>query len=264
MKKYFVIGNPIEHSLSPTLHNFWIKKNRINAVYEKKKLEDDEINDFILGIRTKEISGANVTVPFKRSIIPFLDQLSQEAKNTQSVNTVFLDKDKLIGHNTDIFGFEASIKNIKIDLNNKDILILGAGGVVPSIIFALKKMNVLKITVSNRTRARAENLKDLFKELSIVDWGDIPDSDVIINATSIGLKKNDKMKLNFSKLNNCKLFYDVIYNPSETDFLRTGREAGYKTENGKMMFIYQAHASFKAWHGIEPEINNEAINLLGQ
>ena len=144
MKKYFVIGNPIEHSLSPTLHNFWIKKNRINAVYEKKKLEDDEINDFILGIRTKEISGANVTVPFKRSIIPFLDQLSQEAKNTQSVNTVFLDKDKLIGHNTDIFGFEASIKNINIDLNNKDILILGAGGVVPSIIFALKKNECFK------------------------------------------------------------------------------------------------------------------------
>ena len=159
MKKYFVIGNPINHSLSPKLQNYWIKSNHISAIYEKKKLNDNELENFILKIRHKEINGINVTVPFKKKVIPYLDQLSFEAKNTQSVNTIYLDNNKLVGHNTDIEGFELSLKNLKFDLLNKEILILGAGGVVPSIIFALKKMKVSKITLSNRSKYKAENLK---------------------------------------------------------------------------------------------------------
>ena len=262
MKKYLVIGNPIEHSLSPKLHNYWIKNNNINAIYEKQKLDENEIKNLILEVKEKKIHGINVTVPFKKTIIPYLDKLSIEAENTQSVNMVYLDNDKLIGHNTDIDGFELGIKNIKYVATDKKILILGAGGVVPSIIYALNKMKVSGITISNRTKDKAKNLKNLFKNLEIVDWGDIPDSDMIINATSVGLNKNYSINIDFSKVGKNKFFYDVIYNPTETNFLKIGKKLGNKTENGKLMFIYQALAAFKLWHGVKPQINNEVIKLL--
>ena len=154
MKKFFVIGNPIEHSLSPKLHNYWIKTNGIDAIYEKQKLSENELEKFISQVREKKINGINVTVPFKKSVIPYLDELSLEAQNTQSVNTIYSKNNKLIGHNTDIIGFETSIKKSKYDLNNKEILILGAGGVVPSIIFALNKMKVSKIKISRSEERR--------------------------------------------------------------------------------------------------------------
>jgi shikimate dehydrogenase len=262
MKKYLVIGNPIEHSLSPKLHNFWIKENNIKATYNKKKLNKDEIKNLIIDIKEKKINGLNVTVPYKKEIINHLDKLTPEANKTQSVNTVFLDGDKIIGHNTDISGFELAIKKLDFNIIDKEILIMGAGGVVSSIIFALYKMNVKKITVMNRTRSRAENLKNLFKDIIILDWGEIPNCDMIINATSVGLKKEDKINLDFSKISKNKLFYDIVYNPVKTNFLKIGRDLGNKTENGKMMFIYQAVAAFKIWHDVEPEINNDVIKLL--
>jgi len=213
-------------------------------------------------LEIKKINGINVTVPFKKAVIPFLDELSPEAKDTQSVNTIYLQNGITIGHNTDIAGFELSIKKIKYNVAGKKVLILGAGGVVPSIIVALYRMNVSKITISNRTKEKAENLKTLFKELEIVDWGDNTYFDIIINATSIGLNKNEKIDLDFSKIENNKLFYDVIYNPSETNFLKSGRESGNLTENGKMMFIYQAHQAFTVWHKLMPEINDEVIKIV--
>ena len=262
MKKYLVIGNPIDHSLSPKLHNYWIKNNNINAIYEKQKLNKDEIEGLISKVKEKKLNGINVTVPFKKEIIPYLDRLSLEAESTQSVNTIYLDNDKVVGHNTDISGFELGIKNLKFETTGKKILILGAGGVVPSIIFALNKMKVSEITISNRTKDRAESIKNLFKNLKIVDWGNIPEFDMIINATSVGLNKDDQINLDFSKVGKDKFFYDVIYNPKETNFLKIGKRMGNETENGKLMFIYQAFTAFKVWHGVEPEINNEVIKLL--
>jgi shikimate dehydrogenase len=262
MKKYLVIGNPIEHSLSPKLHNYWIKNNYINAVYKKKNINEDEIESLILEVRKKKLNGINVTVPFKKKVIPYLDRLSLEAENTQSVNTIYLDNDKVVGHNTDIIGFELGIKNSKFEIAGKKIFILGAGGVVPSIIFALNKMNVSEITISNRTKDRAENLKKFFKDLKIINWGEIPEFDMIINATSLGLNKDDQINLDFSKVGKNKYFYDVIYNPKETSFLKIGKRMGNETENGKLMFIYQAFTAFKVWHKVEPEINNEVIELL--
>ena len=121
-------------------------------------------------------------------------------------------------------------------------------------------MNVSKIIISNRTKKKAEDLKSQFHNLDILDWGDINDFDVIINATSLGLN-NETINLDFSKLGNNKLFYDVIYNPEETNFLKEGKKLGNKTENGKLMFIYQAFEAFKLWHGIEPKINNETLKF---
>ena len=262
MKKFLVIGNPIEHSLSPKLHNYWINENNINALYEKHKLDENDLRDLFFQVKEKKIDGINVTVPFKKAVIPFLDQLTNEAVKTQSVNTIYLHENKLMGHNTDIIGFKKSIKNFKYDINNKEVFILGAGGVVPSIIFALTQMGVSKIIVSNRTKENADNLKSLFQNIEILNWGEIPNFDMIVNATSVGLKKEDNINLDLSSVGKDKFFYDVIYNPKETNFLKTGKNGGNITLNGKMMFVYQALSAFKIWHGIEPDINEDVIKLL--
>ena len=262
MKEYLVIGNPIKHSLSPELHNYWIGKNGIKGFYSKAELNEKDLKEFFLKIKNQAISGANITVPFKRAVISYVDTLSSEAEKTQSVNTVYLKNDKIIGHNTDIDGFELAIKETNYDIEGKKVLILGAGGVVPSIIFALYKMKVSNIGISNRTKAKAENLKVLFNKIEIIDWGEPSNFDMIINATSIGLKKEDKLNLDFSKFKNSEFFYDVIYNPKQTNFLKDGKALGKQTENGKKMFIHQAAQSFKIWHGIEPIINNEVIKLF--
>ena len=262
MKKYLVIGNPIEHSLSPKLHNHWLKENNIKAIYDKKKLDENELKNIISEVKEEKINGINVTVPFKKAVIPFLDELSPEAKDTQSVNTIYLQNGITIGHNTDIAGFELAIKYAKYDIFNKKIFILGAGGVVPSIIYSLKKMKVSKITLSNRTKEKAENIKKLFEDLEIVDWGETIDFDMIINATSIGLNNEDEIKIDFSSIGPNKFFYDVIYNPRETIFLKKAKLFGNKAENGKMMFIYQAHQSFTIWHKKMAKIDDETIKLL--
>ena len=260
MKKYLVIGNPIEHSLSPKLHNYWIKENNIKAVYEKIKLHETDLEKTVLEVKKGIIQGLNVTVPYKKSIIPFLDELTLISKRTNSVNTIFKKDNKIVGDNTDVEGFEKSLKHIDYDIKNQKIFILGAGGVAPSIIFALQRLGASKITLSNRTKEKAENLKFFFPKLEILDWGEIPDFNMIINATSLGLKDNDEIKLNYNKVGKNKLFYDVIYNPEKTNFLLKAKQSGNRVENGKMMFIYQAQLAFKIWHNILPKVDNSLLN----
>ena len=262
MKKYLVIGNPIEHSLSPQLHNYWINKNNIDAVYDKRQLNESDIKGIIAEVKNGKINGLNVTVPFKKSVIPFVDELSLEAKETQSINTIYKKNEKIIGHNTDIAGFELGLRHIKYDARGKKIFILGAGGVVSSIIFALKKMGTSKIILSNRTKEKAINLKKIFVDIEVINWGEMTDFHMIINATSLGLKKNDNINLNYNQNGSKKLFYDVIYNPVETNFLKNAKQFGNQTVNGKMMFIYQAHQAFTIWHKIMPNIDDETIKLL--
>ena len=262
MKKFLVIGNPVSHSLSPKLHNYWFKKNNINGTYDKEKLNSNDLEKLILRVKNNEIFGINVTVPFKKEIISYLDELTLEAKNTQSVNTIYLNNGKVIGHNTDVDGFELSLSKIKFDVKGKKIFILGAGGVVPSIIFSLKKMKASKIFISNRTKTKAEGLKNIFNDLSIINWGEVPNFDMVINATSLGLNNKDEINLDFSKTEKGKLYYDVIYNPKETNFLKKAKTMGNKTENGKKMFIYQAAASFKIWHKIYPNIDEGIDKIL--
>ena len=131
-------------------------------------------------------------------------------------------------------------------------------------------MKVSSIILSNRTKAKAEHLKNFYnpkmveengwKKIRVVDWGEIPEFDMVINTTSGGLKNDQKLGLDFSKIGKGKFFYDVIYNPKETNFLKTGKDLGNKTENGKKMFIYQAAGAFKIWHDILPKINESLLN----
>ena len=261
MKKFCVIGNPIDHSLSPKLHNFWLKKNKIEAIYEKKLLEEKEIPKLVESIRKSEINGVNVTVPFKNSIIPFLDSLSSEAKKTNSVNTICTEEDKIIGHNTDIVGFELALRYINYDVKRKKALIIGAGGGSTPPIFSLKKNRCVKIIFIYRTYQEKEKIKKTFNDITIQKWGDIPEFDIVINATSVGLNK-DNLDLDLNKFGNNKFFYDVIYNPNETNFLKQAKLSGNKTENGRMMFIYQAHQSFALWNKVLPKIDEETIEIL--
>ena len=271
MKNFLVIGNPIEHSLSPKLHNYWIKENNIDAMYDKKQLSENEIKGIITEVKNEKINGINVTVPFKKSVIPFLDELTQLAKETQSVNTIFKKDNKIVGDNTDVAGFKQSLEYINYNVKNKKVFILGAGGVVPSILKALEKLEAAKVYISNRTKEKAKDLESYYKislGLETLDWGQSPDFDIIINATSLGLKNNDKIELDYNKhkpkfFGKKKLFYDVIYNPDKTNFLLKGEELGNETTNGKMMFICQAQLSFKIWHNILPKIDYETIKLLG-
>ena len=262
MKKYLVIGNPIEHSLSPRLHNYWMRKNNIDAIYEKKKIKEGDLKELILDIKKEKIHGINVTVPFKKTVINYLDDLTEVSKKTQSVNTIYKKEDKILGHNTDVGGFEKSFTEIDYEVKNKKIFILGAGGVVSSIIAGLKNLGGSEIILSNRTKENAKKLKELYSDLKILDWGQNTDFDIIINATSLGLKKEDNINLNLQNIGKNKLFYDVIYNPSITNFLKEGKKLGNKTINGRLMFVYQAQLAFKVWHNILPEINNEIIDLL--
>ena len=271
MKKYFVIGNPIEHSLSPKLHNHWIKENNIEAVYDKKQLNENDIEGMISDVKKGKLDGINVTVPFKKSVIPFLDELTPLADEVQSVNTIYKENQKVIGHNTDVGGFKQSLEYINYKVKNKKVFILGAGGVVPSILKALEELKAAKVYISNRTKEKAKDLESHYKislGLETVDWGQSPDFDIIINATSLGLKNNDKIELDYNKhkpkfFRKKKLFYDVIYNPDKTNFLLKGEELGNETTNGKMMFICQAQLAFKIWHNVLPKIDNETIKLLG-
>ena len=276
MKKYLVIGNPIEHSLSPLIHNHWIKKYRlVDSVYEKRKVEEKELQNIIKEIREDKIFGVNVTVPFKKLIIPFLDKLDLSAEATQSVNTLFKTNNKIVGYNTDSTGFWDTIKelypkskdSLKLPLKDKHIFILGAGGVTSSIISALKLQGADNIILSNRTREKADELKKQFPQLEILDWGKRPlICNIVINTTSIGLTKDKKIKIDFSdydkNFHKDFLFYDLIYNPKETDFLKKARLRGNKTMNGKMMFLNQAKYAFNIWTNIMPEIDDEVIKLL--
>ena len=165
MKKYLVIGNPIDHSLSPKLHNYWIKKNNIDAIYDKKLINEEDIENIVSEVKKNNIDGINVTVPFKQKVIPFVDKLTPEANESQSINTIYKENDKIIGHNTDMAGFELGLRHINFSVKDKKVFILGAGGVVSSIILILKKMGASKIFLSNRTKKKAENLKKSFSYL---------------------------------------------------------------------------------------------------
>ena len=260
MKKYLVIGNPINHSLSPKLHNHWIKEHNIDAIYEKKKIEENDIKDVINELRKEKIHGINVTVPYKKKILVYLDQLTPKASMTQSVNTIFKKKKALVGDNTDIGGFELSLKNINYAVKDKKIFILGAGGVAPSIILGLKRSGATDISISNRSKEKIQDLKKIHPKLKMIEWGKTSDFDMIINATSLGLKNDDKIKLDFTKNGPGKLFYDIIYNPEKTNFLLQGKKLGNQIENGKMMFLYQAQLAFKIWHNILPKVHNKLLD----
>ena len=263
-KKFGIIGKPLSHSLSPTLHNFWFKKNKILANYSLIEIELNEIKKVIEKIKNKELHGINVTTPYKQAVIPFLDLIINEAKETLSVNTISLnDEGKVVGSNTDVYGLEHGFIN-KLsgkNLKQNNVLILGAGGVTPSVIYALTKKGIKKIFISNRTLKKTENVKKIFPFIEIVEWEKIEieakNMDIIINATSLGLKGGNEFKQEFKNIKQSLVYYDVVYNPEETMTIKKFKKRNIQTFNGLEMFIYQGQKSFSLWNNINPELNEE-------
>ena len=195
-KKFGIIGSPIEHSLSPILHNYWFKKYKIDAEYSTISINEEILPGIIEKIRNQELSGINVTLPYKQKIVQFVDSLVNDAESTNSVNTVYVNSSGLVvGENTDVFGLQAAYLKEVDDLKNKKVLVIGAGGVSPSVILSLQKSGVKNISIVNRTIEKCKFLKQKFKELNILEWkslqSEIKNFNTIINATSLGLKNGD-------------------------------------------------------------------------
>jgi len=268
-KKFGIIGKPLSHSLSPLLHNYWFKKYNIKASYSLIETEVNQIDKVINKIKKKELKGINVTIPYKQKVIPYLDLVINDAKQTSSVNTIYLNDDnKIVGENTDVYGFDCSfIKKLnEKDLLEKNILIFGAGGVTSSIIYSLVKKNIKKISISNRTTKKALTLKKKFPFIEIISWEDInsksQDADVIINTTSLGMKNGSNFNQVIKKFKENLIYYDVIYNPLETTMLKNFKEQKIKTFNGLEMFLYQGQKSFYLWNGINPEIDDDLKKII--
>ena len=268
-KNFGIIGKPLSHSISPELHNFWFKKYNIPANYSLLEIEQNEIEEIIKKIRNKELQGINVTVPYKQVVIPFLDLILDDAKETLSVNTISLNKDgKIVGNNTDVYGLEQGfLKRLgEKNLEQNKILILGAGGVTPSIIYALAKKGIKQITISNRTIEKAEDIKKRFPFIKIIKWENIETEvnsmNIIVNATSLGLKNSLDFTQEFKFIKNNLVYYDIIYNPRETTMIKKFKKKGIKTYNGLEMFIYQGQKSFSLWNKIKPELDEELIQTI--
>ncbi len=268
MKKHFaIIGNPIKHSLSPILHNYWFNKYSIDADYSVIEASDEDLPKIIEKIKNGKYAGINVTLPFKQKIINYIDKIINDAELTGSVNTVLLDNDKrVLGENTDVFGLQAAyLKEIDNSLNKK-VLIIGAGGVSPSVVLSIQKSGIKNISITNRTNEKCIFLKKKFNFLNILPWetlaSEIKNFDIIINATSLGLKNGQDFNFNFSNTKKEVIYIDTIYNPLETKTFKYLRDEGKRVFNGLDMFIYQGQKSFYLWNKINPEIDDDLIDLL--
>jgi len=266
-KKFGIIGNPIKHSLSPVLHEYWFKKYNINAEYSIIEASDKDLPLIIDKVKQGYFSGLNVTLPFKQKIINHVDKVVNDAELTGSVNTVFLNNNKtVVGENTDVYGLQAAyLKEIDNSFNKK-VLVIGAGGVSPSVILSIKKSGIENIFITNRTNEKCIFLKKKFNFLTIIPWADlkseIKNFDIIINATSLGLKNGDDFNFNFSNTKEEAIYIDTIYNPLETKTFKNLKKEGRRVFNGLDMFIYQGQKSFYLWNKINPEIDGELIELL--
>lgn len=265
-KNFLVIGNPIKHSLSPFLHNYWFHKNKINCEYKKLATTKSSIKKILNRVRKREIEGINVTIPFKNSVIKYLDVLKGDALKTSSVNTVYLSKKKLIGDNTDVYGFSSGVLR-KVKTRIKTAGIIGAGGVTSSIILALIQKGVKKIYITNRTFSKLKLFKKKFKKVIYpIKWNDryevFADVQILINVTSLGMLGQKDLKFDFSIFDKKINVVDIVYNPENTRFLKDARINGHKTFTGLDMFIYQAQKAFYIWNRKNPKITQDIYKKL--
>ncbi len=264
-----VIGKPIEHSISPKIHNFWIKENGIKVgEYKKISLNKENVKSFLEKCMAENYKGLNVTVPFKELTFELCDIVSPIAKKLQAVNTITFSENKIIGDNTDPIGFNNSISSnnqIKY-IENKTALVIGAGGSARSIIYQLQLMGS-KIVNANRTKSKSEKIKNNlninFDICSLQDISSIlKEIDFVVNTTSLGINETDNNLVDFDLLKENSYVYDLIYNPKKTSFLMNAEQRGHQVQNGLKMLIFQAAASFKIWHNIEPQVSDQLIKTL--
>ncbi|TWT09070.1 shikimate dehydrogenase [Planomicrobium sp. CPCC 101079] len=256
MKKWYaVIGDPIAHSLSPYMHETWFKENGVDAAYIPVRVEPADLEKAFLALRTLGVSGFNITLPHKESILPMLDRLDETAAVMGAVNTVVFDGKQYAGFNTDGDGFVQSLFAAAVDLDVK-VLVIGAGGAARGIAFALKRAGFADIVIANRTVERAEELaQDIDGSALTLQQAEngLGEFGIIIQTTSVGLSKDQALPISLENIKPGSIAADIIYNPMETPFLLKAKEQGCITINGIGMFVYQGAIAFEKWTGIKPD-----------
>lgn len=271
---YAVIGDPVRHSLSPRIMNAAFRACGIDAVYVALPVKAAEARQAMQMIRSFEFGGCNVTMPLKQEIVPWLDHLAPEAAAIGAVNCVMNQKGALVGHNTDCTGFRLSLSS-HFSQPPQSAFLLGAGGAARAIASELMRWGCPRLIISNRSREKAEELKQILKDspngqIDILPWEPLKwcevlrRADMVVNATSLGMGGQGSVAdiLDWSALNPAALIYETVYNPLETDLLRAGRQRGMKCVEGTEMLLCQAAAGFSLWTGRQAPVAEMKAALL--
>lgn len=253
--RYAVIGNPIDHSLSPVMHNANFEALKDESTYEAINIPEKNFHLIKEIIADKALSGFNVTIPHKERIIPYLDEIDDQSKTVGAVNTVKIEDDKWIGYNTDGIGYVTGLKQAYPDLENAYILILGAGGASKGIANELNKHVHSKLTIANRTMSRFDSWDLDVNKISLLDAEkSLSEFDIVINTTPAGMNKNKDVAISLEDLAPHTLVSDIVYIPFKTRILEIAEEKGNPIYNGLDMFVYQGAESFKIWTAHSPNI----------
>lgn len=269
-----LIGNPVEHSLSPEIHNFMFSETKENGIYLAFKVEKENIKKTLEGMKSLGIKGFNVTIPHKEEVLSSLDFISEEVKAIKACNTIFNNDGKLEGYNTDYLGFLKTLEEEGFQIKGKNIAVLGAGGASRAILWALKNNNPSNVDIFNRSLDKAKNLIEEFeietsRAFLLTDFKNHSlKYDLIINTTSVGmgtLKDQSPIEENV-ELKKEVILYDLIYNPSKTKFLEIGASRNLKIINGLDMLLYQAILSFQIWTKKDFDIKEmkSKLKLIGK
>ena len=264
-KVFGVIGNPIEHSLSPIIQNAAFAASKLDSTFLAFNVKSSDVGKAMVGVRALGIQGLNVTMPHKASVISFLDEVDSVAKALKAVNTVKNENGKLLGFNTDGVGALSAFRENGVEFKGKKVMLLGAGGAARAIAFALAE-HAAEVSILNRSIVTAAQLADLIKETfdskvfayalsPLTVKGNLVDADILINATSVGMKPNDNETLVAPKwLKPDLAVMDIVYNPIETKLAKKAKAAGAKVVSGVEMLIYQGAASFEIWTGAKAPV----------
>ena len=273
--KLFVIGKPIKHSRSPIIHNFWIEKYSLNASYNKLEVDETEIKGLIQQVRDGKIQGLNITIPYKKIMKDFVDEVEESALRSDAINTVYMVKDKIIGANTDGIGFISSLKkDLSFNINsNTNVMCIGAGGAAYGIVSSLIDLSPNIIRIVNRTKSSGIKLIKHFEkftqskkifETTLLGFNSINDVDLLVNCTSCGMDGKNPLAIELSSMNKKSLVYDIVYEPALTPLMKLAVDNKLQNTNGFYMLARQAAESFYRWFGIMPEDShiNEIIKIL--
>ena len=268
-----VIGDPVQHSRSPQMHNAAIAERKLDYIYVPFHVRSEELREAIEGFKALNVLGINVTIPHKQTVMPLLDDVSREATLIGAANTLIFCDGKVSGDNTDAQGFLRAMAEEGIDVPiGGAAVILGAGGAARAIVVALALSGLASITIANRTKRKADRLgKELGSMLettiSVVDLASsqlnsaIYSADLLVNTTSVGMKGSDQLLIDPSSLSSETIVYEIVYTPPETPLLRVAREKGCKTIGGIGMLVHQGAIAFEKWIGIVPSVETMRIAL---
>ena len=270
IKTYAVIGDPIDHTLSPNIHNAAFRSLDLDCTYIAYKIQKDELPSGIQALKAINITGFNVTIPHKIEMLKLLDEMDTTCKVIGAVNTVLNDDGKLKGYNTDMVGFLDPIKRKNLIIKDSQVLLLGAGGASRAIITGMIKEKAKKITIANRTINNANNLAAFAKKLggnvNIVSLEEanelVSEYKFIINSTSLGMN-NEASPISTDGIGKNSIVYDIIYRPVNTDLIKKSKENGATIIYGYEMLLSQAACAFEIWHKMEAPYDAMKKALLG-